>query len=107
MDRELIGLGSGRGRGGGLGLGLGIGLGEGDRLGEHKRAVVVFIVEIVVEVGGAEIDAGAALQGQEEGGGHVGTHPVRHAVKHLARHGALVVLHRRIFRTILSETGRN
>jgi hypothetical protein len=97
-------LGSGRRGGLGLGLGLGFGFGEGDGLGEHERAVVVFVVEIVVEVGCAEVDAGAALQGREEGGGHVGTHPVCHAVQHLARHGALAALHRLIFLMILQET---
>jgi len=94
----------GSGRGGELGLGLGLRFGEGDGLGEHERAVIVFVVEIVVEVGGAEVNAGAAFQGREEGGGHVGTHPVCHAVQHLARQGALFVLHRPIFLTILSET---
>ena len=45
-------------------------------------------IVVVVEIGGAEIDAGAALQRGEEGGGHVGADARQH------RH-AVVILHPR------------
>lgn len=66
----------------GHGLGLRFGFVEGDGLGGHQRAVVVFV--FVVEVGGAEVNTGAALQGGEEGGGDVGAHPVGHHIQLLA-----------------------
>ena len=72
-----------------MGNGLGNGLGMGFGVGKHERTVVV----VVVEVGGAEVDAGAALQGGEEDGGHVGSHPAGHPVQLLTRHQAALVLH--------------
>lgn len=67
----LVGVGGG---GGGIGMGVGVGVGVG--VGEHEGAVLGFVGvgEVVVVVGG-EVDAGAALEGGEEGGGDAGAHP--------------------------------
>lgn len=57
----------------------------------------------VVKVGGAEVDAGAALQGGEEGGGHVGSEPAGHPVQLLTRHQAALVLHPWLFSFLFSD----
>ena len=68
---ELIGRGSSN-----VGNGIGIGIGGGIGVDEDERAIVGLVAIVVVEVGGAEIDAGATFKGSEESGGHVGADPI-------------------------------
>lgn len=68
---------SNRERGDGVGL-AGV---VKDGLGEHERAVLGLVLFVVGVVVGGEVDAGAALQGGEEGGGDGGANPVRQTVK--------------------------
>lgn len=82
-------------------IGLG-GLGCGGPGGEQQRAVVVAVdVNVVIKVSGAQIDAGAPLQGGEEGHGDVGADARQH------RH-AVVVLHRwiQVVRTVAIQVRR-
>lgn len=41
-------------------------------------------VDVIVEIDGVEMDTGAALEGSEEGGGHVGANPVGHSIELVA-----------------------
>uniref|UniRef100_A0A2N9ILI7 Uncharacterized protein n=1 Tax=Fagus sylvatica TaxID=28930 RepID=A0A2N9ILI7_FAGSY len=59
-----------------VGNGIGIGIGGGIGVDEDERAIVGLVAIVVVEVGGAEIDAGATFKGSEESGGHVGADPI-------------------------------
>lgn len=63
-------------------------------VGEGERAVLGLIFVVVVRVGGAEIDAGTAFEGGEEGGGHGGADPARHLVQLLPRYDTVAVFHR-------------
>ena len=88
---ELIGNGGDDGVG--FRIGVGVGVVAVAVVGEDEREIVGLVGGVdVVEVGGAEVDAGTAFQGGEEGGGHVGPHPVRHPVQILARYHAPVVV---------------
>jgi len=67
---------------------LALGLGEGAEVGGLRGGGVVVVagrggedllLHLVVVVGG-EVDAGAALEGGEEGGGHAGPDPGRPAL---------------------------
>ena len=81
------------GNGGDDGVGFRIGVVAVAVVGEDEREIVGLVGAVaVVEVGGAEVDAGTAFQGGEEGGGHVGPHPVRHPVQLVARYHAPVVV---------------
>lgn len=53
-----------------------------NRLGEHERAILGFFV--VIEIDGAEVDAGATLERCEEGGGDVSAYPIGHPIQLLA-----------------------
>lgn len=64
-----------------------------DGLGEHEGAVLGFFL-IFVNVVGAKVDAGAAFERGEEGGGDAGAYPVGHSVELLAGHEAAIVVHR-------------
>lgn len=59
---------------------------------EHERAIVSVVVFVVID--GAEVDARASLQGDEEGGGHVGAEPIGHSIQLVAGYEATVVGHR-------------
>lgn len=63
--------------------------------------VVAVDVNVVIKVSGAQVDAGAPLQGGEEGHGHVGADARQH------RH-AVVVLHRwiQVVRTVAIQVRR-
>ncbi|CAL9067302.1 unnamed protein product [Musa banksii] len=63
---------------------------------EHERAVVGLLEVVAVVLGGAEVDAGAALEGGEEGGHHARSYPHRHPFQlPVGRHHALGVILRR------------
>lgn len=57
--------------------------------GEDEGAVVGLAVEVVVVVVGGEVDAGAALEGGEEGRGDAGAEPASPAL-HGRRRGAAI-----------------
>lgn len=77
----VIGGGVGRFGGGDGGFGL----------GEEDEGAVLGLVVVVLDVGGAEIDAGAALQRGEEGRGDARAQPARYALDLLARDYARVL----------------
>lgn len=64
------------------------------RLGEHEREIISLL--FLIEIGSAEIDAGAALQGREESGGYADAEPGRYPIQFLAGYEAAAVFHRRI-----------
>lgn len=58
--------------------------GSGEQEGQLLVRMVVgsaVVVVVVVEIDGGEMDAGAALEGGEEGGGHIRANPVGHAIQ--------------------------
>ncbi|RRT77657.1 hypothetical protein B296_00015316 [Ensete ventricosum] len=65
-----------------------------DGLREHEGAVLGLLRLVVLVLRGAEVDAGAALQGGEEGSHHARPHPPRHPSHALVRrlHALLRVL---------------
>ncbi|CAL9130670.1 unnamed protein product, partial [Musa acuminata var. zebrina] len=66
-----------------------------DGLGEHERAVLGLLRLIVLVLRSAEVDAGATLQGGEEGRHHARPHPPCHPSRALVRlHALLRVLFR-------------
>ncbi|KAF7826206.1 hypothetical protein G2W53_017370 [Senna tora] len=77
----------------GINEGFGVDLGADVRngFGKHKRTIIGIVFFVVV--GGAEIDAGASLQGGEENGCDVGAEPVSEAIEFIAGDGGGGVLH--------------
>ncbi|CAL9068133.1 unnamed protein product, partial [Musa banksii] len=65
-----------------------------DGLGEHEGAVLGLLRLIVLVLRGAKVDAGATLQGGEEGRHHARPHPPCHPSRALVRrlHALLRVL---------------
>lgn len=83
-----------------MGGGIGLGGVVDNRLGEHERAVLGLFFALGGVIGGGEVDAGAALEGGEEGRGDAGAHPAGDSVELLAGYEAAggrrrVVLHGR------------
>ncbi|RWW25859.1 hypothetical protein BHE74_00056359 [Ensete ventricosum] len=95
MTRKLTGS-----EGGGFGILLVVENG----LCEHERAVFGLLEFVAVVLGGAEVDAGAALKGGEEGGRHARSYPHRHPFQlPVGRHHALGVILRRHLRRPLPD----
>ncbi|KAK8693639.1 hypothetical protein V6N13_071213 [Hibiscus sabdariffa] len=63
------------------------------RVSEHERAIITGVF-ILIKIGGAEINTGAALQGCEKCSGHAGADPTSHAINLVARDEAAAVVHR-------------
>lgn len=59
--------------------------------GQHKWSILGLF--LVVEIDGAEVDAGAAFQRGEESGGDVGAHPVGHPIQFITGHEAAILVH--------------
>lgn len=85
----------------------------------HQGAILgLLFIHVSVVLGGGEVDAGAALERGEEGGGHAGAEPARHPFQPLVRQDRrlLIVLHfaekrererERKEDQVLTETGWN